>query len=82
MFEPYRLRALEGEYADAMQPFARKCPVAEIDAEQDAWHVLSQCQHAMRNGAQSLATHGPAGRAVYDKKNPTALPSPRSGIFF
>lgn len=32
-------------------------------------------------GAQSLTTHGPAGRAVYDK-NPTALPSQRSGIFF
>lgn len=41
------LRALEDEYADAMQTFARKCPVAEIDAEQDAWHVLSQCQRAI-----------------------------------
>lgn len=41
------LRALEDEYADAMQTFARKCPVVEIDAEQDAWHVLSQCQRAI-----------------------------------
>lgn len=27
--------------------FARKCPIVEIDAERDAWHVLSQSQHAI-----------------------------------
>lgn len=41
------LRALDDEYSDAMHTFTRKCPVVEIDAEQDALHVLSQCQRAI-----------------------------------
>ena len=39
--------------------FARKCPTVEIDAEQDAWHVLSQCQHAIAERRAELSDTWP-----------------------